>query len=350
MPDGAAIFSFDFELAWGSRTSSRENPAHIKVEQTRGVVKRILAMLERLQIHATWATVGHLMVREEDCADGRYSQLPPSPKFAWFDGPWYDGIPEFGKFGYDYYYAPDVIAQVVTCAVEQELAAHSFSHVIFDDAACTPEIARAELDACQDLAHRWGRTLTSMVFPRNAIGQLDVLREAGFQCYRARNAEWYWLRRSSTFNARRSRRLLVAPLRWLDEQFCFTPPLPPVRRIAGLWEIPHSMFFPGMSGISQLIAPALRAKRAIRGMHRAAREGRIFSLSLHPHDLVVKQAPLLDALEEILEEAARLRHAGDLQIFTMKQLSDEMDEGRGARWLEGSQEDVKRRESKTVSL
>ncbi|MEX0937003.1 MAG: hypothetical protein WDZ59_04025 [Pirellulales bacterium] len=333
MPIGGMVISFDLELGWASRTSVREAPDIQGVERTREVVEQLLEIFARYEISATWAMVGHLMLRAEDCPGGRHSYPLIEPAYRWFDGRWYDGIPGFGAPGYERYYAPDIVERITGCAAPQELASHTFSHIIVQDPDCSAEVLRAELAAAQDLARRWGLPFTSMIFPRNLVGHLDEVRTAGFRCFRATNSEWYWFGHAATINARRRRRALVAPLRLLDEWMCLPPPLPPVRRVSDLWEIPHSMFFPGFSGVGRLVSPGHRLRRASHGMHRALRQGRLFSLTAHPQDFLGDGQALLATFEAICQEAAQLRDQGDFEILTMRQIADVLDQGRCRHWM-----------------
>lgn len=356
MAGGVMVLSFDFELAWGSRTCAEDNGRGRQFARSGEVVEQLLEILVRHEISATWAVVGHLMLRPEDCPQGRYHYPLPPPDHAWFAGDWYDGIPPVGTPEAAGYYAPDSIAAIVECPVYQELAGHTFSHVHCAEPGCSAEVAAAEFRLSQQLAGHWGRVQKSLVFPRNGAGHLAQAREAGYKCYRGRNAEWYWFGRPAAILRRQWLRAPVSALRYVDERFCLCPPLPPLRLVEGLWEIPHSMFFPGFQGISKVISSELRWRRACAGLHRAAERGRIFSIFTHPHNLLPQPERLLPSIERICTEAARLREQDKLQILTMQQVVQEVEAGRGELWTEpnprrrtgptGAASDVKtRRES-----
>src|SRR5262249_17346825 len=118
---------------------------------------------------------------------------------------------------------------------------------------------------------------------------------------------------------------VMQPLRYLDEKWPICPPLPPPRRVGKLWEIPHSMFFPGLHGISRYISPQDRVKRAMRGLQRAVRRGRLFSLWTHPENMLVGADSLLGAFEEICCKAAALRDAGKLDVMPMEEVARRLD-------------------------
>ncbi len=340
MPGGALVISFDFEMAWGLRRSALRTDALVGVERVRDVVDGLLAIFREHAISATWATIGHLMVRSKDCVDGRFPIGWPAPHYDWFQGGWLDRIPRVDEPGADRFYAPDLIEKLLASPVYQELGAHTFTHVMVGHPACTREIARAEFDACQTLARGWGRTLRSVVFPWNRAGHLSVLEETGFACYRAINSEWYWFGAAEKIGtplgqsaARRVARRLTLPLRWLDERLRVAPPLPPARRVGRLWEIPHSMFFSGFGGVGRFVSTADRVAKAIKGLQAAAERGRIFSLYTHPENFLPDPHALLEAFGAICAAAAKLRDAGEIRILPMESVAAELDAGAGAGWL-----------------
>ena len=330
MANGALVFSFDVELAWGVRDRNLNSPRFEGgLRRVRDVVSRLLELFTQYEISATWAMVGHLMIQSDDCRDGHYAYRLPAPR-----PDWYDSIPAVHGDGAEDYYAPDIVQSVLDCPVHQELGSHTFSHVLANDGRCTAELFEAELAECQQLAKRWNRNLVSVVFPRNIIRHLTAVRATGYRCYRGPRKEWYWFGHPVEVYSRRWLRHLIWPLRYLDERFCVCPPLPSARRQNGLWEIPLSMFFPGMGGGSRFLDPEYQRRRALRGMNRAAERGRIFSLYTHPHNLLAQSDRVLYAFEQICRKASSLRDDGKLAILTMEQIADELDGGRNLHWLE----------------
>ncbi|HZZ27360.1 MAG TPA: polysaccharide deacetylase family protein [Pirellulales bacterium] len=325
MSNGAFVISFDFEMGWSLRRSPNIGPEFSQLDAMRDIVPRMLQILDRYRISATWATVGHLMLRPQDCPGGRFSYDLPSPRFSWFQGEWFAGIPRIGEQGWQWFYAPDLVEQIIESNTYQELGSHTFSHIDVGDPACSKELARAEFELCQTIARNWGRRLRSVVFPHNFAGHLETLEEAGYDCYRTEAKDWYWLGLSQNGILRsRFARLFLQPLRYMDERLPVTPALPAAKRCGNLWEIPQSMFFPGFAGISKYISAASRVRRATLGLHRAAKLGRLFSFYTHPENFIHGGDQLLDAFDEICREAAELREAGKLDILTMEEAASRM--------------------------
>ncbi len=336
MAGGVLSISFDFEMAWGTRRNARDLNHAQGVERVREVVRGLLDIFTRHRISATWATVGHLMLRPEDCPDGRYPKQLPAPRPNWFSGDWYEGIPSMHEPRGLRYYAPELVEAIVNCPVHQELASHTFSHVVIGEDACSREVAQAEFDTCREVAKRWGREVRSLVFPRNKIGHLDVLRETGHVCFRGPNSEWFLLGTAAKpIKNRLLNRLtynLVRVLRFVDESLVICPPLGKAKQVEGLWELPHSMFFPGCTGLSKFVPRESQVQRAAKGMQKAARLGRIFSLYTHPHNFLPDVTEQLASFEQICIEATRLRDARELEIKTMEEIAHDLSAGRNLHW------------------
>ena len=339
---GAMVISFDFELAWGHRRRADGWRPDLNSERIRDVIEELLRTLCKYEISATWATVGHLFLTEDDCVDGRYPYDLPAPDYPWFDGEWFDGIPRITEPGAQCCYAPDLVRDIVECEFYQELACHTFSHVIVGDPGCSAEVVRAELVKCQALSERWGRRLKSMVYTRNMVAHLDVLRELGFTSYRGPQTEWYLFGIPSKLALAdyypcpihlKPLKMARKPLRLFDE-LCGIPPRQlNARRVNDLWEIPYGMFF---CELPKFAPTRDAATRAIRGLHRAAASGKIFGLWSHPFNFLKNPVGLFDAFDRVCCEAARLREAGQLETLPMEGLAEAMENGEGTQWQNGT--------------
>ena len=341
MSKGAVVISLDFELAWGGR--DKQDPANYadELSQTRPIIKAMLEVFAKYHISATWAVVGHLMLDSATAVGGRMHPEMPRPQTHSATTDWYDGVPEGNFHTEPFYYAPDVVDMILACPTPQELACHTFSHIEVGSPICSEELAEAEFRRCKELAQKWGKDLVSVVFPRNCPGHLDVLRRLGYRCFRGRNSEWYWLvwpeqilvastagKLGYTFLS-----YLQVLLRLVDEKFAFTPPILPVRKNQGLWEIPHSMFFPGYTGPAKFTTPNDRVKKALKGLKAAVQKKRIFSLWTHPHNLARGYDDLFPAFEKICKAIASARDRNELDVLTMREVADLLDQNARTEWL-----------------
>jgi len=187
----AACISADFELAWAFQYAKSDRASDAGV-RTRTCFDRLLRALQEAKIPVTWAVVGHLLL--DDCSRDpdtglAHANLPrPEPysnrNWTFEAGDWYQHDPCTSLGEDPAWYAPDLIDKLLLSPGLNEIGCHSFSHTDFSDRNCPPELARAELRACQDLAAKLGVRLRSFVFPGNFEGNYDVLARMGFVAYR----------------------------------------------------------------------------------------------------------------------------------------------------------------------
>jgi hypothetical protein len=89
----------------------------------------------------------------------------------------------------------------------------------------------------------------------------------------------------------------------------------------GLVELPGSMVFFPAHGLRRLIPVSWRTRRALKGLRAAVQRHRIFHLWTHPTNLADAMEPMLDGLQAILEQAARLRERGLLRVMPMNEVA-----------------------------
>lgn len=293
------VISIDAELGWGFH--DLEFPPMDRIESGRSGWQTLLEVFEANDVPATWAVVGHLFL--EEC-DGVHADHPSID--GWFDherGVWRDR-PDL-RFG------TDLIRGIIDSPVDHEVAAHSFSHVLFDDPEITREIARAEIEASIDAARSFGIEYDSFVFPRNGVGHRDLLAAYDFSCYRSKESRpKSRLRRTAgkLLSAVDPGRIdLVEPS--VDEY--------------GLVDIPPSMFLFGFEGNARRIAETVGTDPIVRqarhGIDRASRSDGVFHMWLHPNNLRADRD--VERVRSIVEYAAERRADTRLQIETMAQVA-----------------------------
>ncbi|MCP5111003.1 MAG: hypothetical protein GY953_09230, partial [bacterium] len=206
-------------------------------------------------------------------------------------------------------------------SVYQEIGLHGgMTHLCWNNPLQPEDVVRAELAAGVRALNDIGVRATSFTFPRNFESCHHLLLEHGFRCYRG-------LGPSPEETLGRSR--TGAAVRLLAEMGRLTPPAVwPRERLPGLWSIPSSLFLYRMSRSRARIAPlAGRVARARKGIREAARKRGVFHLWLHPENLT--ESPFaFSAFEQIVEEIARARRSGDVEVLTMTQLADRRNVGR----------------------
>jgi peptidoglycan/xylan/chitin deacetylase (PgdA/CDA1 family) len=300
---GVFTLSLDFELLWGTRDlfgiEGFRRACEIEREQ---VFDRLLALLERHEIPATWCIVGHLFL---DRCSGHPQIVPP--RHAWC-ADWFQHDPCSDETRQPLFYGRSLVEKIRSARVPQEIGSHSFSHVIFDDPGCSRDTARTELAACVEAARALGIDMRSFVFPRNAVGHLDVLREHGFTVYRGVQPGWH---NRAPENVRRVVHLLEVML-------ASTPPVVLPERDGDLWNVPASMIFFPANGLRKYIPMSIRVKRALRGLDAAVKQGRVFHLWLHPTNLSDEIDAMFEALDQIFVRARGLADQGKLRLLPMR--------------------------------
>lgn len=183
----------DFELAWAPRYSKDSENAFDKAinlaQRERENVYKILNLSEQYGIPLTWATVGHLFLkeckRENDVA---HKEIPKVKKYKgiywdfngndWFE---YDPCSDYNKS--PEWYAPDLIEMILNAKVKHEIGCHTFSHIDCRDEVCPPELFEAEINECKKEAAKFGLELKSFVHPGHTIGNLTKLAQLGFTSF-----------------------------------------------------------------------------------------------------------------------------------------------------------------------
>lgn len=297
---GVFVLSLDTELAWGTRGASKYHEAY---DNTRRVITRILALCEKYRIGITWAVVGHLFL--DSC---RPENGVKHPEIVGRTDDWFSVDPCTDAGRAPWWYGPDIVRAIRSCPVPQELGSHSFSHLP-QEPWCTAETFDSELKASAKAA---GMAFKSFIFPRNQVKHLSVLEQNGFTAYRGKDWTWY---------AR-----LPGPLRriahGLDNYFVPTAPTVVPERVGGLWNIPGSYFYVHRQGWARFLPVSFRVRKAVFGIRKAARKKEVFHLWCHPFNIASDPDGLVNGLEEIFKEVARLRSKGELEQMTMSRLAD----------------------------
>lgn len=312
---GAFALSIDTELAWGSFDRADRNARFALEHRSRDVIRALLELFARYQIPATWAIVGHLFLDECGRVDGRAHPELPRPRYRWYPHDWYELDPGGPARPDSLWFAPDLVASIVAATPRQEIASHSFSHLVYGDPGCPANVADADLSACVAAAAARGIRMTSFVYPRNVVGHVPLLPQHGFDCYRGEDPAWF--------------APLPNPLRrlghYLDDLLALPPPTVLPRREKGVWNVPGSMLFQGSDGLRRLIPDAARTRRCLAGLRRAIDRKELFHLWFHPVNFSTRTSAMLRAFEPVLAAAADARAVGRLDVLTVA------DVARGAR-------------------
>ena len=324
---GAFVLSIDTELAWGMIHRRGVDANRLYYESAREAVAGMLALCEKYEIRATWATVGHLMMDSCDKSDGTVHPEIVRPDYQWFKGDWFDQDPVSDIESDPIWYGSDIVESIQACSVPQEIGSHSFSHVSFDDPGCSVETADSELRECVRIAESKGISLKSFVFPRNGVGHLDVLKKHGFSSFRGVAPCWYKHFRGTAWSLAHR----------IDNYLPFAAPVVQPENVGGLWNIPASYYYPhsddGRIGWGSRLPIWVRVLKARRAIKKASKQREIFHMWFHPYNIAGDMKRLLPGLERIFRYAAEMRSRGMIDNLTMGELTAQLDSKEQARGL-----------------
>lgn len=311
MKKGIFCISFDTELLWGRHDLEYESFIK-RAKSERAIIHRLLALLDRYAIPATWAIVGHLFLEHCTSKNGIKHPEIVRPSYPWVKGDWFESDPAGNIAQNPEWYGKDIVKDIIKTGLH-EIGSHSFSHVVLGHKGCNRKCADSEIAASIKLARNMGINLVSFVFPRNSIGHLEVLRENGFIAFRGQDALRFKLPG------------FLKPLGLALELFIPLPPptSKPINQ-RGLINIPGSMYFVSARGIRKYIPRTIRSQKAIKGVDSAINNRGVFHLWTHPGDFIDQSSILFDELESILKYASQKRSAGHLEIKTMGETARQM--------------------------
>ena len=166
---GYFIFSLDTELGTGyfDNDEARHMLFSSDGSKERETIRRLVNLFEEFNIVGTWATVGHLFYQKCEYCDicplrdweGRYSSFNEA----------------YGT-NHPLWYGADIIESLISNGSRQEIAFHGYSHKIFDENLMSPQEAKIEIQEWLRVGKRKGIIPFSITFPRNCVGNLEILK------------------------------------------------------------------------------------------------------------------------------------------------------------------------------
>jgi len=298
---GILNITIDLELLWGL-LDCKPRTKETLILRGRESIPNLLNLFQRYQIPATWAVVGALLqskngnydafvlrgLHRSDCSFLRNKNL---------------------------WYAEDLIERILEDKVGHEIGSHSFSHLPFGSPDLSVEVAKKDFEIFRSICkQKLGFNPVSFVYPRHSVGFRELLPLFGFKIYRGSTLEPFirypaFLRKSLRFGIR---------------AFGIASPVSiPVKEKDGLVHLPASLHFALREGImGKLITSYMLAKRAKEGVMRAVREGGVFSIYFHDHNIGLNPTAFLSAIKEVLDLSSQLREEGKLRIMTMKDIAN----------------------------
>ncbi len=305
-PPGIFTISLDFELYWGVRDHRDLQQYGDTLLGARKAIPELLALFKSYELHATWATVGLLFLKDKDelgrCLPAlwpNYEQKELSP---------YIGLQEIGnnETNDPYHYGAALIRQI-QATPHQELGSHTFSHYYCLEKGQSLQAFEEDLDAAVNVAQSKGVHLKSIVFPRNQYAQnyIEVCQEKGFSNFRGNENSWLYAPRSRSQESIVRRAFRLADT-YVNISGNHTYELKQLRK-SFPYNVPSSRFLRPYSSRLRLLEP-LKLKRITKAMTKAAKNRQLFHLWWHPHNFGQNLEENLTALQKIAEHYQQLKN------------------------------------------
>ena len=317
LENGAFTISLDLELYWGVRDKHTLDQYREHLIGERKAIHEILNIFCEYGIHATWAAVGFLFLRN---TEQRKENLPHNnPNYSNQILSSYKYIENNEELEAVFHFAPDVI-ELIRKNEGQEIGTHTFCHYYCLEEGQTLSDFAEDLDMAVKIAQGDNLSLKSLVFPKNQWNQdyLKVLPPLGVLSYRGTETSWIYQTSKDA-----DQKGFLRGLRFLDSylnlsghhtydfQDC-TSKSP--------FNFPSSRFLRPFSNKLELFE-GLRLKRITEAMDDAAVKKKIFHLWWHPHNFGVNTERNIEFLRKILEHYKELQQKYGFSSLNMGELS-----------------------------
>lgn len=323
---GIFTISLDFELHWGGFEKWPLDNYRNYFLNTRQAIPQMLELFGQHEVHVTWATVGMLFTENKTQLVDTAPPIKPTYKIPQLSA--YHYIREVGigenESADPFHYAPSLIQKIINTP-GQELGTHTFSHYYCNEEGQTVEQFRADIQSAQKAATRFGKKLTSLVFPRNQFNDayLKVCFDEGITAVRSNPLDWFW-NIQSTQNESGWKRIN----RGLDAYFPIGK-----KNTYKLQRVERREGYPVCLPASRLLRPyrpkefflnTFKIGRIKSEMERAARNNEAYHLWWHPHNFGNFPAESLAGLREILTHCVSCRKRFGMESLNMAETVDRL--------------------------
>ena len=163
------ILSIDLELAWGIWDKINQKNLNRIISLERLICNNLLKIFDEYEFPVTWAVVSALL-------DENNKMINSSNKKAWF--------------------APEILESILFSKTKHLVASHSYNHKEFKK--CLRNEVVEDFEKSYYFFNQFDLKTDTLVFPRNQVHHLEVLKNFNFKAYRSVDKSWY--RRVYDFN------------------------------------------------------------------------------------------------------------------------------------------------------
>jgi len=318
MTRGSFTISLDFELFWGVRANRRLEEYEENLLAVYEVIPKILALFEKYNIHATWATVGFLFHKDiENIKKDIPKELPNYENKKVDPYIYLDSLGNTNSEKFSKVHCASSLIHKISKSKNQELGTHTYSHFFTYEAMKSKEAFVSDMKKALELGLEKGYSLKSLVFPRNQVDltHINDLKILGIESYRANPSHWAYCDGDKP-----SKSLLLRLYRLVDTYVNISghhTSLPILKK--GVTELKSSMMLrPYFNKLSYL--EPLKINRIKKAMKYASVHGKNFHLWWHPHNFGKNQEKNLKNLEELLLYFQELQQTYNMLSLTMDEV------------------------------
>ena len=281
----------------------RANVINAGVITTAALNTAYLSILQTLHKHELRATAAFVTCFAAE-ADVMRDHLPLFEQMAEINPAWFGNmLPVLRSGSLDGWSGNGFYRAMATAG--HEMAWHGTTHLHLSDLT-TREAINLELELATKLFTSLGHTPRTIVFPRNQVGNLSILRHYGFEAYRAGLPNGL------------SNKLMGLLNEWniYDQGVLETP------KTQDGWQVsPAGQFLNWPSGIRALVPVSVTIRRWKSLLTTAMKRGGFVHMWFHPHNFITAPA-MKTAFEEIMRFVSELVKSGDMVNLTMSEANE----------------------------
>lgn len=322
--NGYFVVSLDFELFWGIRDKKNIQEYGENVLGAWKVVPKLLDLFHKSDIHATWAVVGAMICENFDelksytpIIKPDYSDKILSPYNGFYD--------EVSKGNPKYFFGKELL-NLVKNSDNQEIGTHTFSHFYCLEEGQNISSFKSDLEACINISNVNDFSPKSFIFPRHQLNEeyISLFPQYGIETYRGTEKAWY-----NSPSKGNEEGILKRVFRFADyfipmfSQHCQS--ISEVKNEKNIYQIRASRWLRPYSKKWEKL-DFLKLRRIKSQMTYAAKNGKIFHLWFHPHDIGLDIDMNFKYLEIIINHYQYLNKKFNMESVNFAEIKERVDE------------------------
>ena len=168
---GSFVISLDFELMWGGiDCDTKEGYGQTNVIHVPIVVHRMLELFEKYGVHATFGTVGMMMLKDTKELEKNIPAILPTYKNKRLSPYENHYIQDIKPDELPLFFCPDLIEEIRQHK-GMEIGTHTFCHYYCWEEGQTLDQFDADIEKAVEVAKQKGIELKSIIFPRHHVSK-----------------------------------------------------------------------------------------------------------------------------------------------------------------------------------